>query len=160
MEGPIGGYAGATPRASRSAEREKPEKEKQNLPLLSLFSKHRENRIHAKTNTPEKSSPSSRRPAEPVARRSVRAARSVFVRNIGKSTRFCLVGVNVLEQFRNGPDILLVAFVKLRSFATIGWTSKISVLQFAKLICKMEHGYGNHRLCEGFDAGSGPFRPA
>jgi len=66
MEGPIGGYAGATPRASRSAEREKPEKEKpekekQNLPLLSLFSNYpRKNQHAGKIRRP-------RRPAEPVA---------------------------------------------------------------------------------------------
>jgi len=36
MEGPIGGYAGATPRASRSAERKK-QKRKNKLSLASLF---------------------------------------------------------------------------------------------------------------------------
>jgi len=68
MEGPIGGCAGATPRASRSAEREKPEKEKQNLSPAEPLFETPENPIHAKTNAPKNSrrpraAPPSRLPA-------------------------------------------------------------------------------------------------
>ena len=45
-------------------------------------------------------------------------------------------------------------FVKLLSFAKRCWTSKINGLHFAKITCKMERGYGDHRLRQGEHARS------